>query len=187
MNFFRVSNKYTQIVRTLTTKGGTAALQGGMTLSLPSPTQTSKMINTNTTFGKWDQSQKQMMIGLGCSLFIDLCAEAMFFKKVPYLIYKDSLEMVKRDQYVQTRLGKEIVRKGNKFGMWPNRERGKKIIVAHYYVQGDRGEAKVVLHVEKKHLVYQPILILVEFSNLDRLTLLEVVEEEPQPSIMPAL
>lgn len=51
--------------------------------------------------------------------------------------------MVKSNPYTQTRLGKDIIRKGNKFGMWPNRERGKKIIVAHYYVQGERGEAKV--------------------------------------------
>jgi hypothetical protein len=190
MNFFRVSSRINTptLVRSLTTKGGTAALtQGGLTLSLPTPSQTSKFINPSTAFSKWDQSQKHMMIGLGCAVFIDLCAEAMFFKKVPYGIYKNSLEMVKRNPYVQTRLGKDIFRKGNKFGMWPNRERGKKVIVAHYYVQGDRGEAKVVLHVEKKHLVYQPILLLVEFTNLDRLTLLEVEEEEPQPSIMPAL
>jgi len=188
MNFLRVSSRINTptLVRSLTTKGTPVAMKSNFSLLIP-PTQQSKLATTTTSIGKWDQSQKHMMLGLGCAVFIDLCAEAMFFKKVPHNIYKESLEMVMRNEYVQNRIGKDIVRKGNKFGVWPNREGGKKVIVAHYYVQGDKGDAKVVLQVEKKHLVYQPILILVEFSNLDRLTLLEVEEEEPQESIMPAL
>lgn len=51
--------------------------------------------------------------------------------------------MVQSNELVQARIGKNIVRKGNKFGLWPNREGGRKIMVAHYYVQGDKGEAKV--------------------------------------------
>jgi len=188
MNFFRVSSRLNAptLVRSLTTKGSPVIMKSSFSLLLPS-TQQSKPSNAANAHGKWDQSQKHMMIGLGCSVFIDLCAEAMFFKKVPHNVYKESLEMVMCNEYVQSRIGKDIVRKGNKFGVWPNREGGRKIIVAHYYVQGEKGDAKVLLHVEKKHLVYQPILIQVEFSNLDRLTLLEVEEEEPQASIMPAL
>jgi len=190
MNFFRVSSRInTQtLVRNITSKTNTYAVQKGGLNMFVTPNHSSKLVSSSPTFeGKWDQSQKHMMIGLGCSVFIDLCAEAMFFKKVPYSIYKESLELVMRNEYTQNRIGKDIIRKGNKFGVWPNREGGRKVLVAHYYVQGEKGDAKVLLHVEKRHFVYQAILLIVEFPNLDRLTLLEVEEEQPQESCMPAL
>jgi len=133
-------------------------------------------------------NKKWVMMGLGCSLFIELCAEAMFFKKVSERLYQESLEIVRSSLAVQQRIGTDIMRKGDKFGVFsPTRENGRKIRVAHYHVQGDKGDAKVILYVEKCLPLPRATLLSVEFSNFERLTLLEEPEEEQQESTLPAL
>lgn len=187
-SFFRASHRISsqKLVRSFSMKTNNAV--GTLNLNIVPHTQSKVVSNMRIFEGRWDQSQKHMMLGLGCSVYIDLCAEAMFFKKVPLSVYKESLELVASNEHVQARIGANVCRKGNKFGVWPGREAGgKKVLTAHYYVQGDKGDAKVVLKVEKQHLEYQTILLFVEFSNSERLVLVEVEEEDPQPSILPSL
>jgi len=152
-SFFRLSSRFpapaTSVVKLSSSISAfTVQNKSNPSLSVSQQNQTS---HVNSSPSK-SLSQKQMMTGLGCSVFIDLCAEAMFFNKVPYAVYVDSLEMVRSNEITQTRLGNNIVRKGNKFGAWPVRESERKILVAHYFVRGDKANAKVVLQVEKKHI-----------------------------------
>lgn len=119
------------------------------------------------------------------------------------------------NEYIRLRLGRHISRKGNKFGLWvleqpadnassspppssplPTPTEG--IIVAHYYVQGELGSAKVrllsiqaelmnlqiVFQIENHvHYGQRLILLIAEFSNSDTFVIFELDEKSQLPAM----
>eukprot|EP00026_Physarum_polycephalum_P015499 Phypoly_transcript_16199.p1 GENE.Phypoly_transcript_16199~~Phypoly_transcript_16199.p1 ORF type:complete len:226 (+),score=50.34 Phypoly_transcript_16199:158-835(+) len=147
---------------------------------------TSKLLedyNFNTS------TKKHMMIGLGCEILIQLCAEALFFEQIPHTLVTGTLGMVQGSSPVQRRLGRHIHLKGDKYGLWVDEEDSlegeKKTIMAHYTVEGERGCAKVVMQVEQAnaHAEKKLVLLLSEFTNGDKFVIFEL-DEKPQPPAM---
>jgi len=195
-SFFRLSRATTHtVVRTITLKTSNSpvlaphkaklvdTLVGSGGGSGSGSMHPSRFLENSNFDAKYDK--KYILLGLGSSVFLELCVEAMFFDKVPQKIYEGTLDAVKGSDYMRLRLGRHIVRKGNKFGLWVNElKNGKTITIAHYYVQGELGTAKVVFQVEQQaHSGQRLILLIAEFLNADKYVIFELDETPQMPSM----
>jgi len=143
-----------------------------------------------------------MMIGLRCEIFIELCAEAFFFEQIPHALFAWTLGVVQGHAVMHRRLGRHVMRKGNKFSLWVDEGDATTptstptstattptstatTIFANYLVEGERGCAKIILQVEQAvaHAEKKLILLLAEFSNGDKFVLFELNERPQLPAM----
>jgi hypothetical protein len=170
---------------------GVINVNGCTANAISSITEASSLLDYYNFDTKYDPSTKKyLLIGLGSEVLIELCAEALFFEQISHEMFGWTLNAVQGKEYMRRRLGRHIMRKGNKYGLWVDEDEGeaggskkKCTIFANYMVEGERGCAKIVMQVEQEKesqdTTKKLVLLLAEFSTGDKYVIFEL-DEKPQ-------